>query len=702
MTYHETKSGVLYCGDVLATLRSLPDEIVNCCVTSPPYWGLRDYGTATWVGGDAECSHKTGRFEYSVSKMQAGNNGSAGHQARDKCPKCGAIRKDQQLGLEKTPEEYVANMVQLFREVKRVLKDDGVLWLNLGDSYASNGCYLHSWMEKHPEKKHLHTKNAEKYKDTPAFRGGEYRIKAKDLVGIPWRVAFALQADGWWLRQDIIWCLSGGTHLYVKSQKGEMPMTVKDMARLDPSTVKLWNGKKWTQLLGTSKSRRRGNEIELVLRSGERISCTPNHRFETQDGLVEAQNINIGDVLTSCSLPEPEEPRETALTLAAWLCGIYIAEGSMSGDTIQISGHAKEASRLELLTKIAHRFGGHITHTIDGNNMSIRLYGKVLCAIIDEFVSGKTAKDKCFSTSVWQYSNFFIRAMMLGYLRGDGHMDLINHRWRLGFTRNYNLERDLRTACARIGWQITLNPSTTKYGERMFPTFRGEIRYRKSDHHNCKSRNEVVEIRKARCRYVYDIGVADDPHLFALASGILTHNSKPNPMPESVTDRCTKSHEYVFLMAKNAKYYYDGHAIKEKANYDGRNDEVMKGSPKYANGFRPCNGVNTLAIVGHERWPHKDEEGNRLRNKRSVWTVTTKPFKEAHFATFPRDLIRPMIQAGCPAGGVVLDPFMGSGTTAIEAIYQGKRYIGIDLNPEYCEIAKRRIDAELEQTEIDL
>lgn len=106
MTYHETKSGVLYCGDVLATLRSLPDEIVNCCVTSPPYWGLRDYGTATWVGGDAECSHKTGRFEYSVSKMQAGNNGSAGHQARDKCPKCGAIRKDQQLGLEKTPEEH--------------------------------------------------------------------------------------------------------------------------------------------------------------------------------------------------------------------------------------------------------------------------------------------------------------------------------------------------------------------------------------------------------------------------------------------------------------------------------------------------------------------------------------------------------------------------------------------------------------------
>lgn len=649
MIYHETPSGTLHQGEVLDILRTLPDESVNCCVTSPPYWGLRDYGHS------------------------------------------------DQLGLERTPEEYVARMVEIFREVRRVLKPDGTLWLNLGDSYVSGKSRYSSKPQTIAGRSHDEPDNGKK----PDLYYHPY-LKDKDLCGIPWRVAFALQADGWWLRQDIIWCLSGGTHLYVKSQKGEMPMTVKDMARLDPSTVKLWNGKKWTQLLGTSKSRRRGNEIELVLRSGERISCTPNHRFETQDGLVEAQNINIGDVLTSCSLPEPEEPRETALTLAAWLCGIYIAEGSMSGDTIQISGHAKEASRLELLTKIAHRFGGHITHTIDGNNMSIRLYGKVLCAIIDEFVSGKTAKDKCFSTSVWQYSNFFIRAMMLGYLRGDGHMDLINHRWRLGFTRNYNLERDLRTACARLGWQITLNPSTTKYGERMFPTFRGEIRYRKSDHHNCKSRNEVVEIRKARCRYVYDIGVADDPHLFALASGILTHNSKPNPMPESVTDRCTKSHEYVFLMSKSAKYYYDNEAIKELANYDGRKDEVMKGSDKYANGFVPNTSPQSIAVVAHERWAHKDEEGNRLRNKRSVWTVTTKPFREAHFATFPRDLIRPMIQAGCPADGVVLDPFMGSGTTAIEAIYQGKRYIGIDLNQDYCAMAAKRIDAELEQQVIDL
>ena len=382
MIYHETEHGTIYCGDSLDVLSGMADESVDCCITSPPYWGLRDYGTAEWEGGDAECEHKVGRFEYAVNEKQASNNGSAGHQAKDICPKCGAIRKDKQLGLEKTPEEYVANMVQLFREVKRVLKDDGVLWLNLGDSYASNGCYLHSWMEKHPEKKHLHTKNAEKYKDTPAFRGGEYRIKPKDLVGIPWRVAFALQADGWWLRQDIIW-------------------------------------------------------------------------------------------------------------------------------------------------------------------------------------------------------------------------------------------------------------------------------------------------------------------------------HKPNPMPESVRDRCTKSHEYIFMLTKSARYYFDSEAIKEPANYDGRKDTVMKGSAKYPNGYFPTN-VNTqsIALKGHERWK-ENADGVKVRNKRSVWTVPTKPYKEAHFATYPPDLILPCVKAARP-DAVILDPFFGSGTTGLVAIQNGRQYIGIDLNPDYCAIAAKRIDNELQQITISL
>src|SRR5690606_29081904 len=126
-------------------------------------------------------------------------------------------------------------------------------------------------------------------------------------------------------------------------------------------------------------------------------------------------------------------------------------------------------------------------------------------------------------------------------------------RWRICFARNYNLERDLRTACARLGYRLTLKLSHATYKGRKVPIFRGEIREYTTGHHNERPRTEVVEIRRARCREVYDLGVADEPHLFALASGVLTHNSKPNAMPQSVTDRCTKAREYVFLLTKRAR-----------------------------------------------------------------------------------------------------------------------------------------------------
>lgn len=165
--------------------------------------------------------------------------------------------------------------------------------------------------------------------------------------------------------------------------------------------------------------------------------------------------------------------------------------------------------------------------------------------------------------------------------------------------------------------------------------------------------------------------------------------NKPNPMPESVKDRPTKSHEYIFLLAKNQKYYYDYKAILEEANYDGRKDTMMKGSDKYKNGFVPNQSEQTFHARGHERW-QEDEEGNKLRNKRSVWTVNTKPYKEAHFATFPPKLIEPCILAGSMVGDIVLDPFFGSGTTGEGASKLGRDFIGIDINPEYEKLQKER------------
>jgi len=699
----------IYQGDVLNVLKTFPDESIHCCVTSPPYWGLRDYGV------------------------------------------------EGQLGLESTPEEYVSKMVEVFREVKRVLRDDGTLWLNLGDSYAMK-------FGGGKGRKSGTTKAAVDEIEKPP-REIPPGLKPKDLVGIPWMVAFALRADGWYLRQDIIWCLSGGTWVYAKTQKGEMPMMIKDIARLDPKTVKLWNGEKWTQLLGMSRSERKGDEIELVLRSGERISCTPTHKFPTDKGLKEAKDITIGDVLQFCRLPEPEQPRDCVIDEdAAWLAGLYIAEGSMAGDTIQIAGHTKEIERWERLQKIANKYGGSITRTIDGNKMDIRMYGKVLVAILSELVSGKTAKNKCFAPVVWRYSNKFIESMLDGYLSGDGHYDKQNDRWRLGFTRNYNLERDLRTACSRLGYRLTLNLSTVLYNGRQLPTFSGEIRKTRSGHFNEKNMGEVLEINKSRCRYVWDIGVEDEPHLFALASGILTHNSKPNAMPESVKDRCTKAHEYIFLLTKSAQYYYDNEAIKEDAKPESEKryrSTFHTGKKEISGQGRPGNTSNT---PGYKKWTGK-------RNKRSVWTVTTKPFKEAHFATFPPDLIEPCILAGtspkaCEVCGspwervvaktdnrhwtergnynspkmqalkatgfrndggggfecrnvktigwqptctcqnegkgrcIVLDPFMGSGTTGMVAAMHQRNFIGFELNPEYCKMAEKRIEPYLMQQTI--
>jgi DNA modification methylase len=353
-------------GDCLEVLKSLPSESVNCCITSPPYWGLRDYGTGEWVGGDPACSHKRDSKQSELTQTGHRNlEGAVGDGIyKDKCKRCGAERKDRQIGLELTPESYTQTMVEVFREVKRVLKDDGTLWLNIGDSYAGSGCGWGggSLSEKSNHHMKVHGNgNPRKSKDQRPPAG----LKTKDLVGIPWRVAFALQADGWYLRQDIIW-------------------------------------------------------------------------------------------------------------------------------------------------------------------------------------------------------------------------------------------------------------------------------------------------------------------------------HKPNPMPESVTDRCTKAHEYIFLMSKNPNYYFDNKAISENAISKQGKGATGRGQQGYA----VASGKGISPQQDHSGWMGGD--GN-TRNKRSVWSVTVKPYKEAHFATFPKELIEPCVLAGCPKDGTILDPFGGSGTTAEVAIENGRNALLIELNPEYIELAKTRI-----------
>lgn len=192
-------------GDVRERLRELPDESVHCVVTSPPYWGLRDYGTATWEGGDAGCDHDQRRRERDPNSKSATNAGASrdGLAGKECCRKCGARRVDSQLGLEPTPEEHVRVMVEVFREVRRVMRRDATLWCNYGDVYFNGGGEKHDGGHDYVDGG---TKKLMAAKGMTIPRTGPISgLKPKDLVGMPWRLAFALQADGWWLRSDIIW-----------------------------------------------------------------------------------------------------------------------------------------------------------------------------------------------------------------------------------------------------------------------------------------------------------------------------------------------------------------------------------------------------------------------------------------------------------------------------------------------------------------
>jgi len=200
-----------------------------------------------------------------------------------------------------------------------------------------------------------------------------------------------------------------------------------------------------------------------------------------------------------------------------------------------------------------------------------------------------------------------------------------------------------------------------------------------------------------------------------IRSEIIWH--KPNPMPESVRDRPTSCHEKIWLITKNKKYYYDHESIKEPITDTTairllqKNIDNQKGSSR-ANGGMKSNG--NMKAMGRKKFDknmggsgtsfvdhsgYKKADGtymiNPTRNKRNVWTITTKPFKDAHFATFPKDLIEPCIKAGCPEGGVVLDPFGGSGTTGIVAALNNRNAILIELNQNYIDIANKRIDKEV-------
>ena len=507
----------------------------------------------------------------------------------------------------------------IFREVKRVLHDSATCWIVLGDSYAGSGKGRNadgSHQEGGKQGTSRGTVEGQLY-HTPAGQD----LKPKDLCMIPARVALALQADGWWLRSDIVWakCLSGGARVYAKGQKGAMPMTAKDMIRLDPSTVSLWDGEKWNQAVGWEEVPRQGDELEIELRNGARIGCTKDHKWPVGEmGLgIRAEDLRIGQVLKGTTLPEPEQPRQPSLLpdeKIGWFVGLYIAEGSQSGGTIQIASHTGETERVQRLKALADAVDGHcFTYQTSEQGMTININSPVLLGVLKAYVSGKTAKDKHPHTRCWVRSNDFLHAMLQGYLDGDGCKSSTG-RWRVAFTKNDELAEDLRLICTRLGHSLRLRRCKHTMGDQQFPGWRGSLwldpaKRRTNDF-------QIVAIRKSRARKFWHIMLKDAPHTFALTCGVLTKNS--NPMPESVTDRCTSSYEHVFMLAKSRKYFWDQEAVREALSPTASYGGTYRAAAHLDKSRNDC---DTFRAVGKTELPNPSG-----RNRRDVWTIPTAQF----------------------------------------------------------------------------
>lgn len=519
---------IIHLGDCLDVLKTLPDNSIDCCVTSPPYYALRDYGI------------------------------------------------EGQLGLENTPEEYIAKMTEVFMEVYRVLKPEGTLWLNIGDSYnsAPKGNKTESGLQT--RNYGINDDSKGRYnKHKSMIQSG---IKNKDLIGIPWALATSLRNPFY---------------------KGK---------------IKKESDRRWLGAIidgegcitGTIHTRKDG--------SGDRTSI-----------FVNVTNSNI-DLLNECERIYP--------------------------------------------------FGKRLIHQ-------------------------KNGKEHFGEKDIFRWNIFGCKAMK----------DL--------FQELYPYLIAKKTQCL-LAYNFCLIQETAK-----------------KDGHTPK-KEEVNKKRKLLISLISllnkgeKIEIPDwciEPPTLHTQGWYLRQDiiwAKGNPMPESVTDRCTKSHEYIFLLSKSQKYYFDHEAIQEPAvssddlkrrikngveewktdkakdtyavSGTGRSRTELyskKKMPKFGgNKYGENDDTHFSTYSGNEWQPQTQGEGEEevyVRNKRDVWQVNVKPCKEAHFATYPPDLVRPCILAGCPEGGVVLDPFMGSGTTALVAKGIGRDYIGIELNPEYKAIAERRL-----------
>lgn len=499
--------------------------------------------------------------------------------------------------------------------------------------------------------------------------------------GTSFKQALYFKEIGFNINDTMIWCLSGGTQLYVKSHKGVSHMSIKDMVRLNLNEIKLWGGDKWVNIIGVKENVNYEKKCCLQLRSGEKIYCTDEHRWVLKDGTEKLTNeLKIGDVLKTCTLPDNGCHNPSFLTKdILWLIGLYLSEGSHSNNTIQISLCADEKSWIERIKNAIEYIGGKVKYTINKNSLNVRIYSKVFDAILSQYLGGRVAKDKHLKPICFNLPNDKLKEIVNGYLDGDGHYDKVNNRWRLGFTKNIYLENDLRTLASRLGAKITLKHKVSKIKSinKEYPSIYGEWRWEFKHHHNCKEKSEILKISYEKRKVgdkMWDIEVDSNEHLFSLGSGVLTHNCKPNAMPQVSQPRYNQCFEYMFVFSKGKPNTFN--PIKVPCKCAGQiYDSTVKN------------------MGGESGRTHKTFNINSEKTENNIWeiAVAQNRFDVKHPAVFPEKLATDHILSWSNEGDLVYDPFMGSGTTAVCALKENRNYIGSEISEEYYNFINRRI-----------
>ena len=589
-------------GNNIEKLKEIESESVDCIVSSPPYFGLRDYGTGKWEGGDSNCPHK--RLTKISKDTSTGHAGmyEQGHVVGDAiykqiCPECGAKRVDDQFGLEETLEEYIEKTVLLFEELRRVLKPQGTVWWNIGDSYASKSS---AFGGRGKNSILNNTSFEDKQRRNTIVPEG---LKAKDLMMIPARVAIALSENGWYLRSEIIW-----------HKPNPMPESVKDRPTSAHEKIYLF-----------SKNKKYYYDADAIR---EKAKTKPTVRNKSAEGyqadyakgkrFSEGERTYGNGYANKRNVWESDEKKPYRIIDEKFRNPIVEYRDLPSQKDIRNYLSEQRKKKGITIDNIEKHFGnqaGHHWFEKDGSYPSKEdwLELKKLLDLDDTY-------DKVMTT--------------IKYKSGLKQDHPLGKNKRNVWDTKY--ESDEEERMYRQGMSKTRGENVV-FVRTKLPTQKDFVKFIK-ERTSIKQLDEETDIKKTTIEHWF----RNDESGFAFPS------------------------------------VEDWKVIKDYVNDWSKEFELIDEGLTYVES-------------------HLDSiESNPLgKNKRNVWTVTTKPFRGAHFAVFPPDLIEPCIKAGCPKGGTVLDPFGGSGTTGLVANNLGRNAILIELNEEYVEIAKKRLGEDL-------